>query len=168
MTCVAPRGQKALPQLGPQAEWLRHSFCPPHGAYFAPIHLCLLGQQVRCLESIVCLTLTSISAVFRSTQLGQIGNCSRIHSLPVRVVECFVLSFLSCTKSLTTFHYYSDGHVAGLQRTAKSSHRHSRHVIPQSDSNRQPLESGADCQFYQLRCIKRSPIQSLTQQFCLT
>ena len=28
-----------------------------------------------------------------------------------------------------TFHYYSDGHVAGLQRTAKSSHRHSRHVI---------------------------------------
>ena len=168
MTCVAPRGQKALPQLGPQAEWLRHSFCPPHGAYFAPIHLCLLGQQVRCLESIVCLTLTSISAVFRSMQLGQIGNCSRIHSLPVRVVECFVLSFLSCTKSLTTFHYYSDGHVAGLQRTAKSSHRHSRHVIPLSDSNRQPLESGADCQFYQLRCIKRSPIQSLTQQFCLT
>ena len=33
MTGVAPRGQKALPQLGPQAEWLRHSFCPPHGAY---------------------------------------------------------------------------------------------------------------------------------------
>ena len=67
-----------------------------------------------------------------------------------------------------TFHYYNDGHVAGLQRTAKSSHRHSRHVIPQSDSNRQPLESGADCQFYQLRCIKRSTIQSLMQQFCLT
>ena len=37
-----------------------------------------------------------------------------------------------------TFHYYSDGHVAGLQRTAKSSHRHSHHVIPQSYSNRQP------------------------------
>ena len=28
--------------------------------------------------------------------------------------------------SSVTFHYYSDGHVAGLQRTAKSSHRHSR------------------------------------------
>ena len=122
--------------------WLRHLFCPPHGAYFAPIHLCLLGQQVRCLESIVCLTLTSISAVFRSTQLGQIGNCSRIHSLPVRVVECFVLSFLSCTKSLTTFHYYSDGHVAGLQRTAKSSHRYSHMSSPSQIRTGSPLKMG--------------------------
>ena len=22
--------------IGPQAEWLRHSFCPPHGAYSSP------------------------------------------------------------------------------------------------------------------------------------
>ena len=70
------------------------------------------------------------------------------------------LTFFFPVQVSVTFHYYSDGHVAGLQRTAKSSHRHSRHVIPQSDSNRQPLESGADCQFYQLSCIKLSPIQS--------
>ena len=69
------------------------------------------------------------------------------------------LTFFFPVQVSVTFHYYSDGHVAGLQRTAKSSHRHSRHVIPLSDSNRQPLESGADCQFYQLSCIKRSPIQ---------
>ena len=94
------------------------------------------------MESIVCLTLTSISAVFRSMQLGQIGNCSRIHSLPVRVVECFVLSFLSCTKSLTTFHYYSDGHVAGLQRTAKSSHRHSLMSSPSRIRTGDPWKAG--------------------------
>ena len=41
------------------------------------------------------------------------------------------------------------------------------HVIPQSDSNRRPLERGAGCQFYQLSCIERSPIQSLTQQSLL-
>ena len=94
------------------------------------------------IRGIVCLTLTSISAVFRSTQLGQIGNCSRIHSLPVRVVECFVLSSLSCTKSLTTFHYYSDGHVAGLQRTAKSSHRHSHMSSPSRTRTGNPWKAG--------------------------
>ena len=36
--------------------------------------------------------------------------------------------------------------------TGKSSHRYSRHVIPQSDSNRQPLESGADRQFL-IKCL---------------
>ena len=32
---------------------------------------------------------------------------------------------------------------------------------PQSDSNRRPLESGADCQFYQLSSVQRSPIGEL-------
>ena len=31
--------------------------------------------------------------------------------------------FFSVQANSVTFHYYSDGHVAGLQRTAKSSHR---------------------------------------------
>ena len=113
--------------------------CAPINRYFRVYKWKLTPSSQR---TILCLTLTSISAVFRSTQLGQIGNCSRIHSLPVRVVECFVLSFLSCTKSLTTFHYYSDGHVAGLQRIAKSSHRYSHMSSPSQIRTGNPWKTG--------------------------
>ena len=84
-----------------------------------------------------------------------------------------------------TFHYYSDGHVAGLQRTAKSSHRYSRHVIPQSDSNRQPLEwdplryqgwsppellvtSGKVLEWDPLRSLKLSKIAELVMEWVTT